>query len=227
MKTVASLALCTAVLASVNGCSKKPDPKIGEPVKFDDSTWVVVSASAMGQALQANNDFTDAKKTSGQLVEVHYKVTNNENKEDAILDGPKLVDSTGREFSSMPQEAMYVPKSTKTIILESLQPGMTGDFYTIYDVPAEASGFKFKARSLGAFPSTKLVDLGQLSAPPPESTAVAAAAPSTTATASASAAVAAATTTAVAKSAPAAVAPTHPAPGRPAPPAPPAPPRRK
>jgi hypothetical protein len=136
---------------------------IGDTVTFDDSTWVVLSAKNLGQRIKP--EFGGEKKTDGQFITVQYKVTNTQPKDDSVLESCKLVDAKSREFGPMPDEALYVGNGKKTMLLEQLPPSMPKEFWTIFEVPADATGLKFQARSLGPFPDKKVVDLGQLPAP--------------------------------------------------------------
>jgi hypothetical protein len=140
-------------------------PKIGDTVTFDDSTWVVASAKNLGHKAKATSPFGDDKKTDGQFIEVQFKVTNKQSKDDSIVDGPKLVDSSGREFGHFEDEALLIPSGQKTIILETLPPSLSKEFWSIFEVPADATGLKFQVRSLDDLPTKKLVDLGPLPAP--------------------------------------------------------------
>jgi hypothetical protein len=74
----------------------------------------------------------------------------------------------------MPEEALYVGEGKKTMVLEQLPPSMPKEFWTIFEVPADATGFKFQLRSLGPLPDKKLVDLGTIPAAPPPAASVAA-----------------------------------------------------
>jgi hypothetical protein len=171
-----------AALALGSGGKKKDDTgagtttsaasaKIGDTVTFDDSTWVVVSVKSLGQTLKL--EYAQPKKTEGQFILVQYKVTNTQKKDDSVLESCKLLDAKGREFGPIPDEALYVGEGKKTMMLEQLPPSMTKEFWTIFEVPSDATGLKFQARSLGPLPDKKTVDLGAIpvAAPSPVSSA--------------------------------------------------------
>jgi hypothetical protein len=138
----------------------EPPAKIGETVKFDDSEWTVLDAKDKGKALKSNNEFQEGAKTDGKFVLVHFKVKNTTNKEDRIMDGPKVVDSQGREFKNYDHEAFYIPKNASTLGFEALPSSLTKDFWAVYEVAADSAGMNFEARALSAMGDKKLVGLG-------------------------------------------------------------------
>jgi hypothetical protein len=85
---------------------------------------------------------------------------NNGKKQQTLLDTPKIVDGKSREFGPIQGESEYVPKGSKTAILETLQPSMEKDFYTIVEVPADATGLKVQITGLGLLGDKKMIDIG-------------------------------------------------------------------
>jgi hypothetical protein len=145
---------------SGGGSSKSATPAIGDEVEFDDSTWTVIDARDMGKTIKATSELFagETKVASGRFIQIHYKVTNDGKKQQTLLDTPKLVDSKSREFGAIQGESEYVPKGTKTAILETLQPSMERDFYTIIEVPADAHDLQIQIIELGLGSDKKLVD---------------------------------------------------------------------
>jgi hypothetical protein len=139
---------------------KNKPANMNEEIKFDDSVWVVKSAELCGKTMASNNTFQKGATTEGKFVRVQFSVKNLQNKQDSIMDHPKLMDSQGREFGLYDHASFYVPKGTKTMVLEQLPPSMTKEYWAVYEVPDDSTGIRFKARSLSAFGATKLVDLG-------------------------------------------------------------------
>ncbi|MFO0566953.1 MAG: hypothetical protein U0263_14900 [Polyangiaceae bacterium] len=152
------LALLTLVFALL-ACKGKPESqaKLGEVVKFDDSQWEVVSATAIGNAIQG---FAGDKKTSGKFVKVDFKVTNTSKQDETILDHPKVFDSQGREFKVLDDQALYIHEPEQPLTLESLPPSMMKRFTAIYELPLDAKGLSFEARALSAFGDRRKVALG-------------------------------------------------------------------
>jgi hypothetical protein len=132
--------------------------KLGEPVAFADSTWVVVSARDRGRKLTAAGE--DAATTAGRFVEVRFQITNRTKKEDSLLDLPALVDSQSREFKPFERSASFIPAGARDLTMAPLPPSLQKEFAEIYEIPADATGLTFKTRALEPFGDTRLVDLG-------------------------------------------------------------------
>jgi hypothetical protein len=168
-KVLAALLMVLGVLLACKGGkdsggsgSSGGTAKLGEQVKLDESAWTVIEAKDLGKSIKATSElFADEKKdTTGKFVQVHYKVVNNGKKQETLLDTPKIVDSKSREFGPIQSESEYVPKGSKAAILETLQPSMEKDFYTIIEVPADATGLKVQVTGLGLLGDKKMVDIG-------------------------------------------------------------------
>ena len=133
---------------------------IGEKITFNDSEWIVTDAQIKGKSMKSNNPFQEDATTEGKFVIVAYKVKNLSNKEERILDTPKIVDSQGREFREYDKGAFYIPENGKTLIMDALPSGLQKQFYAVYEVADDAKGFKFQARALSINGDKKLLDLG-------------------------------------------------------------------
>jgi hypothetical protein len=57
-------------------------------------------------------------------------------------------------------ESAYVPKGGKVPLLDTLQPSMEREYYSIIEVPADATKLKLQVHDLGILGEKKLVDLG-------------------------------------------------------------------
>ena len=132
--------------------------KLGEPFTFaGDSTWTVTAARDRGKRLAGAGD---SASTAGRFVEVRFAITNLTKKEDSILDLPAIVDDQGREFKPFDRSSSFLPAGARDLAMAPLPPSLSKEFSEIYELPADAGGLKFKARTLVAFGDTKLVDLG-------------------------------------------------------------------
>ncbi len=142
--------------------AKDQTPKIGDEVSFKDSKWVVLKAEDKGTTLRSNNQFQGDAQTTGKFILVHFKVTNLDKKEQRIINTPKLIDSTGREFKDYDNQAFFIPDGAKTMAVEALPSSLTKEFYAVYEVPADAKGLRFQTRDLTSVfsPDYKLIDLG-------------------------------------------------------------------
>jgi hypothetical protein len=155
-----ALLACKGGSSSSSGGSSSSTAKLGDTVTFDDSEWVVIEAKDAGKSIKSNSEFNEEKKdTTGRFVQVHYKVTNKGKKEEMLLDRPKIVDDKGREFGPIDMESFYVPAKAKTIGLETLQPSMPKEFWTVIEVPADATKLKFQVHGFSLLGDKKNVDL--------------------------------------------------------------------
>jgi len=161
----AMLVLLGALLAckggsSSSGSSSAATAKVGETVTFDDSEWIVIEAKDAGKSLKSNSEFNEeVKKADGRFIQVHYKVTNKGKKEEMLLDRPKIVDDKAREFGPIEMESFYVPAKAKTIGLDTLQPSMPKEYWTVIEVPADAKGLKFQVHGFSLLGDKKNVDI--------------------------------------------------------------------
>ena len=162
----AMLVLLGALLACKGGSSSGGSggsggtAKIGDTITFDDSEWVVVEAKDSGKSIKSNNEFNpEEKKTDGRFISVHYKLTNKGKKEEMLFNHPKIIDGQNREFGPIEMEGFYVPKSAKTVGLETLQPSLPKEFWTVIEVPADAKSLKFQVHGFSLLGDKKTVDL--------------------------------------------------------------------
>jgi hypothetical protein len=157
--TTAATTVATATTATM--AESTFGAKLGIPVTFSDCEWIVVEARNAGKELKSNSEFNeDTKTTEGRLIQVHYKVTNNTSKEEMILDRPKIVDQKGREFGPIDMESFYVPKKSKTIGLDTLQPSIAKEYWTVIEVPADAHELAFRVHGFSLVGPTRDVPLG-------------------------------------------------------------------
>lgn len=138
----------------------KETAAIGDIVTLADSEWTVVEAKMKGKTLASNKQFQEPAHTDGKFVYVKFKIKNLTNKEDRILDHPKLIDGKGREFGVYDSATFYIKDGEKTLAMEALPPSMAKQFAAIYEVPDDASDFSFQARALSAFGGKKNIALG-------------------------------------------------------------------
>ncbi|MFD0895441.1 hypothetical protein KBB96_20105 [Luteolibacter ambystomatis] len=164
---VAAIGGCAllAALVGASGKNKTERPvetfQIGDTVTFeDDSQWQVLEAKSLGSVLKGTNMLAETKRTDGKFLYVRYKITNTKNREERILDTPKLRDSKGREFEHLDGASLYLEDGENTLTLEQLTSGMSKSFSALYEVPSDASGFVFMTRKLGFGGDDKAVKLG-------------------------------------------------------------------
>jgi len=121
-----ALALVLAVLVyrkkSARHASDAGIAMVGDQVVVGDSIWTVIEATDMGKSIEATNTrFAGKKKqTMGTFIQIHYQVANNGNRQQPLLDAPKIVDAQGRKFGPIEDESKYVPEGAKPAVLETL-----------------------------------------------------------------------------------------------------------
>jgi hypothetical protein len=134
--------------------------KVGETVKFSDSTWVVLKAERLGSTVKSNNQFQhDLKSEGGFFVRVAFKVTNLGLKEERLMALPKLKDSVGREFNEVDALPFYIPEGKHALMLEAIPPSLPKEFWSVYEVANDAVGLQFMARELSVTGETAPIDL--------------------------------------------------------------------
>lgn len=123
---------------------------IGDVVSLNDSTWEVVAAEELGSSLPGGM-FAQSRETEGKFLYVRYQVTNDTNSQEMILFTPAVVDSQGRRFDQLDMQDIYLPDGETSMTMEQLPAGVPRTFSGIYEVPSDANGFSFIARSFAAF----------------------------------------------------------------------------
>jgi hypothetical protein len=136
--------------------SVKQKIKIGDEIVFDDSKWTVLSAEDLGSTLKGLLD--ESKKTEGRFIKVKYTVTNTTKEEDSVLETPQLLTSDGAKYKQLDDVGMYLADGEKEMMMEQLPSRIKKSFSAIFEVPKDAAGLRFQARSLAAF-STKYVEV--------------------------------------------------------------------
>jgi flagellar biosynthesis GTPase FlhF len=135
--------------------------KIGDEVKFKDSTWVVLSAREVGDTLKSSNEnfADDLHSEDGKYIYVKFKVTNERNEQDAIAITPAARDSKGRRYEELEQLAPYLQEGEKEIFGAPLPAGLGKTFVSIFEMPKDSEGVVFLARSLDVIKTEKAVVL--------------------------------------------------------------------
>ena len=167
LPTSAPTAVATETAApTATESDDEPDPKpgvarLGAPITFADSEWVVIEARDAGKVLRSTSEFVeDTKKSDGRFIQVHYKVTNNTAKEEMLLDRPKIVDGKGRQFGPVDMESFYVPRRAKTIGLDTLQPSIAKEYWTVIEVASDSRDLSFRVHGFALVGPTRDVLLG-------------------------------------------------------------------
>jgi hypothetical protein len=165
--TIGLLAVGAAGCKGGAGKAATGPAKIGDTVSFSDSDWVVMEALDLGTTMEPTGILGTTAKTTGKFVEVHFKVTNKSKQAISALGGPHLADGKARDIGPYTEQAEFLPSDAKTLILETIQPSITTEYYSIYEVPGDATDLKFQATSFGLLNDTKSVSLDSMKKAPP------------------------------------------------------------
>jgi hypothetical protein len=122
--------------------------KIGDAIVFEDSKWKVLSAENLGSTLTSP---LGDKKTEGTFIKVSFSVVNTTKSEDSILETQKILAASGASYQQLDDVNSYLKEGESEMTLEQLPAGLTKNFSAIYEVPKDANGFRFQARSLSGF----------------------------------------------------------------------------
>ena len=159
--TAAATSSTPTVVATESSTLFGSGSKLGERVSFADCDWVVMEARDAGRELKSNSEFNEeTKETSGRFIQVHYKLTNTSSKEEMLLDRPKIIDAKGREFGPVDMESFFVPRKAKTVGLDTLQPSLPKEYWTVIEVAADARDLAFRVHGFDLLGPKRDVPLG-------------------------------------------------------------------
>jgi len=130
-------------------------------VQRDDSHWTIRLPNAEYTLLEAH-DLGGLHQTDGRFIQLRYVVTNLAPRSVPFLDPPRVVDALGRTFSRYDEEKSLVPTDAAVVTFgQDVPPNVPQEFWTVVEVPEDATGLKFLAMSLvvGGRPD-KTVDIG-------------------------------------------------------------------
>ena len=132
---------------------------IGQDVIVGDVRWKILEAKELGQELKSDNQFIDAKTTTGKFILVRLEVENRKT-EAATYAGINAVDDKGRTFETYNEKFGFVEEN-EACIFEQLNPNLAKTCSEIFELPADAKGIKVTVGDLELFGGDEaLVDLG-------------------------------------------------------------------
>ena len=137
--------------------SSGPPAEVGESVTFADSVWVVKKVRDLGGKMTVHGRTAE---TTGRFVAVTFQVKNLGRADDQLFDLPPVSDGEGREWKPFAESGSYLTDGQKSLAMANLPPGLSKEFTEIYELPADASDLRFRARALVAMGATREVLLG-------------------------------------------------------------------
>lgn len=132
---------------------------IGTPLTAGDLERTVTGATQATELVSQVGEFGTNK--TGNFVIVDFVVTNNGSEAVYVPSGSLvLLDNRGREFQTDTDAFEYVDPS-KNILIEQIDPGVSGEGQVIFSVAPDASGFTLRLGDASLFGTeTGLVNLG-------------------------------------------------------------------
>ena len=103
----------------------------------------------LGKTAKSNNPFQHDATTNGRFVAVAFELTSRLQAPDRIYRQPRIRDQEGRLFEKIDQEVFYVPEGKRALSGVALPPGVTKEFWSVYEVAADATSFSLEGRSSG------------------------------------------------------------------------------
>lgn len=140
-----------------------PLPGIGTQVEVGAISWRVEEAREAGNTIESDNQFVDPLVTAGKFVRMSVAIQNQGDTEERIsLSNFEIVDSQGRTFKAMTDfKAAMIIGNDNACVFQELPAGVPKLCQVIFEVPADASGFRFKATNLAlVLVKEVLIDLG-------------------------------------------------------------------
>jgi len=135
--------------------------RLDKHVTLADCEWWIMEARDAGQRIRSNDPNNDEdKSTTGRFIQVHFTLTNLSQKDEMMVEHAMVQDDKGRQFSAVEMEGFYVPARTKSLGLEMLHPNQPQEYWTVFEVPADAERLRLKvhgfARGKSAFVDLRL-----------------------------------------------------------------------
>jgi hypothetical protein len=120
--------------------------------------WNVTGATDLGQELKSDNQFIEPKTTAGKYIAVDFVIENLDTDPTSFL-GVDLIDSQERKFGASDDAFMFIDNERNCLIAK-MNPNLPQNCTTIFEVPADATGFKLKVTGQAFGSEEQLIDLG-------------------------------------------------------------------
>lgn len=132
---------------------------VGQDVAVGEVRWKVLEATDEGTDLKADNEFVEPKTTAGKWVRVRFEIENLST-DQLNFTGVDVTDGQGRTFNPSTEVFMHVP-TEEMCSLAQLNANVPKTCQVVFEVPADASGFKMKVGDLKLFGADEaVIDLG-------------------------------------------------------------------
>lgn len=130
---------------------------IGEEVSVGEVSYTVTGAE---RVTQLEDPYGLDETLTGNFMLLSFTFANNSSEPVTVSDiGMYLYDEQGNQYETDSDAAFYLPDDKSMFMLDRVNPGLTQEVQTIYEIPPEAGGFELEVTS-GLFASeTARIDL--------------------------------------------------------------------
>ncbi|CAN5818078.1 hypothetical protein BH20ACT11_BH20ACT11_08800 [soil metagenome] len=130
---------------------------IGEEVSVGDVSYTVTDAERVSQL---EDPYGLDEPLTGNFMLVSFTFTNNGSDPATVSDiGMYLYDEEGNQYETDSDAALYLPEDTSMFMLDRVNPGLSQEVQTLYEIPPNAEGFELEVTSGLLATETAHIDL--------------------------------------------------------------------
>lgn len=136
---------------------KEEIASIGEEVSVGDVSYTVTDAEIVSQ-LEDPYGLDDP--LIGNFMLVSFTFENNGSEPANVSDvGMYLYDEEGNQYETDPDAGLYLPEDTSLFLLDRVNPGLSQEVQTVYEIPPDAEGLELEVTSGLLASETARIDL--------------------------------------------------------------------
>jgi hypothetical protein len=110
------------------------------------------------------HDLGSLHESMGRFIQLRYSVINLGRAPAPLLDPPRIVDALDRQFSRSDVESRHLPAGAAVVRIEDgmeeMMPNVRREYWTVIEVPADATELRFLVMTFAFGGPTKSVALG-------------------------------------------------------------------
>lgn len=115
---------------------------IGEEVVVGDMSYTVTDAE---RVTQLEDPYGIDEPLTGTFMLVSFTFTNNGSEPATVSDiGMYLYDEEGNQYETDSDAALYLPEDTSIFLLDRVNPGLSQEVQTLYEIPPDAEGLELE-----------------------------------------------------------------------------------
>lgn len=140
--------------------SKDNPYSINESITINNEVnWKILSAEDLGDTLEAIDEWSDDKTTTGKFIKVRFTVKN-VGKEMKTITDLRLFDNEDREFVTYDESFGYIEEEEELFLLENINPGLERTYTVVYEVPKDSKYFILEITNLEFVSDKAYISLG-------------------------------------------------------------------